>query len=192
MAEENQAVTGNEGATPPATEQAGAGKTSPPLGTINTLTLLILLGTAALYAGVVFASSQITGQVVVPKLSTWLAVREARQILAAEVVGEQVAPFGEVYVIEDLVVNPHRSGGMRYACVSVGLESLDPAVIREIGIRDAQVKDLLIQIFGSRTVEELSDVYTREEIRQEVQRRVEEILPAGELDAVYFVNFVLQ
>jgi flagellar basal body-associated protein FliL len=192
MAEENQAVQDNAEAPPPATPQGGPARTGPPLGTISTLTLLILLGTAVLYAGVVLASSTITRQVVAPRLSVWLAEREVERILAKEATDREVPPFGEVYLIEDLVVNPEGSAGMRYACVSVGLESTSADVIQELQLRDAQIKDMLIQIFSSKTVEELVDVRAREAIRVEVKRKVEDVLPPEGLDAVYFVNFVLQ
>ena len=76
--------------------------------------------------------------------------------------------------------------------MSVGLESSSPKVLTELEVRDAQVKDLLIQVLASRTVEELASVHKREEIRGEIETRLEAILPAEGLDAVYFVNFVLQ
>jgi len=190
VADETQEAKGQE-APHPADKATAAGGESAGGAQISVHTLVVLAITVALYAGTVFASSGFTEKVVVPKLSTWLVAKEARR-LAEEVEAKEIPPFGEVYVIEDLVVNPAHSGGMRYLCASVGLESDSPEIIQEIALRDAQIKDCLIQILGSKTVDELAAVGSRERVRQEIRARIEEILPEPGLDAVYFVNFVLQ
>lgn len=191
MAEEKQAAAEAEGAPHPAETQAGSEQEKPRPATLTGTKFLILPITAALYAGIVIASSGFTERVVVPKLSTWLVTQEAER-LASEARAQELPPFGQIFVIEDLVVNPAESGGMRYACISVGLESADPSVIEELKTRDAQIKDCLIQVFGSKTVEELADIDSREGIRAEIKTRIDELLPGEGLDAVYFVNFVLQ
>ncbi len=188
MADEKQVVADGTGASPPpgdGTQEAGSG------GGSGKLKLGIILGTAAIYAGLVVASSLFTQYVVTPKVSSNLIEKEKALIAETEAVSD-VAPFGSVYVIEDLVVNPAGSAGMRYVCVSVGLESSSPNVIQELEVRDAQVKDALITVFGSKSVEDLVDVQAREVMRQEIQDRIEMVLPSEGLDAVYFVNFVLQ
>jgi flagellar basal body-associated protein FliL len=187
VADKDEAAPEQEAAPQPAGEVKATGGRA-----FNSFSLMVMAVTAALYAGVVFASAGITHAVVIPKLSTYLAVREARAILATELKGEPPQPFGQIYLIEDLVVNPFGSGGLRYALVSVGLESMNPKVIEELEARDAQIKDVLIQIFGSKTIEQLADVRTREQIRGEVKGRIDDVLPEEGLDAVYFVNFVLQ
>ncbi len=190
MADEQKAVP-EPGVAGPAGESKDKPSEPSPAGKIGSQALIFLLITAAVYAGTVFASWAVAERVVVPKLSSWLAVREALH-LAEEASARELPPFGEIYLIEDLVVNPAGSGGMRYLCASVGLESRHPAVIQELTVRDTQIKDCLILIFSSKTIEELADIGARETIRQEIKTRIEEILPEHGLDAVYFVNFVLQ
>lgn len=187
MADEKQAVADQTGASPPPgveTSNRGGGSGKLKLG--------IILSVAAVYAGLVVASSLFTQYVVTPKVSSKLIAEEKERIVASREDKNGVAPFGSVYVIEDLVVNPAGSAGMRYVCVSVGLESASPAVIKELELRDAQVKDALITIFGSKSVDDLVDVGSREVMRKEIQDRLEDVLPKEGLDAVYFVNFVLQ
>ena len=145
----------------------------------------------AMYVSVVFVASAATQFLVIPKVSPILAARQLEE--EKEVTAEMVRPpFGEIYVIEDLVVNPANSGGMRYVAASVGLESSQRAVIQEIETRDAQIKDALIRILSSKTVEELADVTRREAIRLEIRKCVDELLRTQGVDAVYFVSFVLQ
>jgi len=145
--------------------------------------LLILV-----YVGIVFAASALTELIIVPKVSAILASKG----LVQEVVEETplVPEHGEIYVIEDLVVNPAGSEGRRYVA-SIGLEA-SSTITAEIEQRDPQIKDALIQILSSHTIEQLADVSQREGVRAGIQSRVEEIVPQGNIDAVYFVSFVLQ
>lgn len=191
MAEEKQAAAANEEAPPAAETQADAAREKARPKKLPVGKIILLLVTLVVYAGMVFISSVFTGRVVVPRVSAWIVDQQIRQI-TEQVEAKEVPPFGAVYIIEDLVVNPAGSGGTRYVCVSIGLESADLAVIEEIQTRDAQIKDHLIQVLGSKTVDELVNVESRERIRQDIKTRVEDVLPPGGLDAVYFVNFVLQ
>jgi flagellar FliL protein len=100
--------------------------------------------------------------------------------------------IGTVNLIEDLVVNPAGSEGTRYLCTTVALESVQPGVTEEITTREAQVRDILIEILGKRTVMELSSLDTRDQIREEIKVAVNDLLSTGSVIGVYFSNFVLQ
>jgi flagellar FliL protein len=100
--------------------------------------------------------------------------------------------MGTVNLIEDLVVNPSGSEGTRYLCTTVALESIEPGVTDEITLREAQVRDVLIEILGKRSVEELATLDTRDQIREEIKVGVNMLLSTGSVVGVYFSNFVLQ
>jgi len=74
----------------------------------------------------------------------------------------------------------------------VALEISNPLVEEEATAREAQVRDLLIEILGRRTVQELSSLEMRDYIRDEIQTSVNDLLTSGEIEGVYFSNFVLQ
>jgi flagellar FliL protein len=99
---------------------------------------------------------------------------------------------GTITPIEDIVVNPSGSGGTRYLCTTVAFESIEPAVSEEIVNREPQIRDVLIEILGRRTVEDLSALATREALRDEMKVAVNDLLSSGEVVGVYFSNFVLQ
>jgi flagellar basal body-associated protein FliL len=94
--------------------------------------------------------------------------------------------------ISDLVVNPAETDGTRYVCATVALESRSPKVAEEIKARESQIRDSLIKILGKRTVTELSSLAVREHIREEIKQEVNDLLPIGRVEGVYFANFVLQ
>jgi flagellar FliL protein len=106
--------------------------------------------------------------------------------------GSEEPVMGTVNLIEDLVVNPSGSEGTRYLCTTVALESIEPGVTDEITLREAQVRDVLIEILGKRSVEELATLDTRDQIREEIKASVNGLLSAGSVVGVYFSNFVLQ
>jgi len=99
---------------------------------------------------------------------------------------------GHMFQIKDIVVNPSGTNGTRYLCTTVALEITNPLVEEEATAREAQVRDLLIEILGRRTVAELSSLEVREYIREDIETSVNALLTSGEIDGVYFSNFVLQ
>jgi len=105
---------------------------------------------------------------------------------------EEVPPVGFITPIKDLVVNPAGTNGTRYLCTTVAFETHDQVVADEIKTREPQVRDLLIEILGGRTVEELSDLDNRVKIRKEIEDAINEMLVSGKVVGVYFSNFVLQ
>ena len=106
---------------------------------------------------------------------------------------EKVAPgVGSITPIEDIVVNPAGSGGTRYLCTTVALESTKSVVADEVAEREPQIRDTLIEILSKRTVEDLSALSTREELREEIKVAVNGLLVSGDVVGVYLSNFVLQ
>ena len=99
---------------------------------------------------------------------------------------------GRMFEVKDIVVNPSGTNGTRYLCTTVALEITDALVEEEATAREAQVRDLLIEILSRRTVAELSSLEMRDHIRDEIGRSVNTLLTSGEVDGVYFSNFVLQ
>ncbi len=103
-----------------------------------------------------------------------------------------VDAVGSMFQIKDIVVNPAGTNGTRYLCTTVAFEISNPLVEEEATAREAQVRALLIEILGRRTVTELSSLEMRDHIRDEIGKSVNTLLTSGEVDGVYFSNFVLQ
>ena len=116
-------------------------------------------------------------------------VAETEEVHAEE---EAALGVGSITPIEDIVVNPAGSGGTRYLCTTVALESTRPMVAEEVAEREPQIRDTLIEILSKRTVEDLSALSTRDELRAEIKIAVNDLLISGEVVGVYLSNFVLQ
>ena len=110
----------------------------------------------------------------------------------ADTTGEAAASEAEVYLVEKLLVNPTGTSGKRYLSTSIGLEVVSKAAAEELAARDLQVRDLLISILSARSVAELTNSAEREQMRREIQARLNQMLEGEKLSAVYFVDYVMQ
>jgi flagellar FliL protein len=97
-----------------------------------------------------------------------------------------------LFVVHDLIVNPAGTGGLRYLLTSVGIEVTNEQAFAEIQSKEVIVNDILINVFSSKTLEELSDVSRRKELRREIAKKINEILDYGRVRNVYFSKFIIQ
>lgn len=114
---------------------------------------------------------------------------------------------GELLEIKDLIVNPAGSGGRRYlkvaAAIELQAEPIKKGKKKEApaagthggaggGLQDAQIRDLLIRELSSRTLDELTDPVTKEEMRQGIVEGLSGILGERRVTNVYFTEYVVQ
>jgi len=102
---------------------------------------------------------------------------------------------GELYLIEGLIVNPAGTRATRYLRVAAALEydaEQHPVLADELSRRESQFKDLFITELASRTVDELVDARVKEEIREELLARLNRNIRDGQLQNLYFTEYVIQ
>ena len=92
----------------------------------------------------------------------------------------------------DLIVNPAGTGGRRYLKVAAAIEVHDPKVAKDLELRKAQVRDLLIRDLSARTLEELTDPVAKEETRTTIVDELNEIVGPGKVSSLYFTEYVVQ
>lgn len=102
------------------------------------------------------------------------------------------ASQGEILMVEELLVNPTGTSGTRYLSTSLGLEVADAEAVARLEAKKWQIRDLLNVILSSRTVEELTTASDRENMRQEIIERLNQLVAPDEVYGVYFVDYVLQ
>jgi len=102
------------------------------------------------------------------------------------------AELGQIYEVPDVIVNPRSSGVRRYLNVTFAFECLDKATVQELDKRNVQMRDLLIAILTSKSVDEIDEVEEKKQLKAEVVEKINQILTKGKVKAVYFSNFVIQ
>ncbi len=99
---------------------------------------------------------------------------------------------GDIYMIEQIIVNPAGTGGRRFLSTSIGFELETGEASSLLKEREAVVRDALITILSSQSVPELSDFKQRERLRKLIRLRVSKLLQTEDIAAVYFTEFILQ
>jgi flagellar FliL protein len=109
----------------------------------------------------------------------------------------------QIFLLEDIIVNPAGTRGSRYLSVSIGVET--KAEHQEAGgshgagtptsqldQKKPLLRDALIRILSSKTIIQLTSTEEKEAIRQEILQNFQELLAPTPVYQIYFVDFVLQ
>jgi flagellar FliL protein len=141
--------------------------------------------------------------VVPAALGAWLAVSQPASIgslfgaeaAATEAPAEPAAEpveYGAFSEIQGLIVNPAGTEGLRYLMVNVGFESAKPKVLEEVTTKEVAVRDAILKILSEKTVPQLADIALRDSLKIEIRDTVNVILSDGQVDRLYFTQYVLQ
>ncbi len=105
---------------------------------------------------------------------------------------EEPLEFGEFMELSNIVVNPADSEGRRLLMLSVGMETAEPSILETVTAREMVVRDTIIKILGTRTVDQLANIQERNALKDEIRLAVNSILSEGEISRMYFTQYVLQ
>ncbi len=110
-----------------------------------------------------------------------------------EEVKEEKKEPGIFYQFDDpFIVNLAEVNAERYLKVNPVLEVDNEEVVEEINQKLPEVKDILITIFSSKTLDDVMPLAGKDRIKQEIMDKVNEVLTKGKVIGVYFSEFVIQ
>jgi len=105
---------------------------------------------------------------------------------------------GEIHLIENILVNPAGTNGTRFLSTSIGVETSksEAGGENEKGGGFAEIspiiRDMLIAVLSSKTMEELSSVEGKNRLRDEILLKLNSAVAPDSIFSVYFVDYVLQ
>jgi flagellar FliL protein len=105
---------------------------------------------------------------------------------------QNMTEIGPIYPLDTFVVNLVSNNANRYLKCKIDLELDSPELQQEIDKKLPAVRDLIIRILSSKTVEEIQTSRGKEKLKEEIKRKINEILTTGEVRNVYFTEFVIQ
>ncbi len=94
--------------------------------------------------------------------------------------------------VDTIVVNLSGSNGRRYLKAKINLEAKDGDVKKIIEAKSIQIKDRLISIISSKTLEDIDGLEAQENLRKEIKDAVDVVLKVEGVLQVYFTEFVVQ
>ena len=136
------------------------------------------------------------------KVTPIVAADSAHGGEAAAADGEHAAPAeggktgatteAAIHVLDNMVLNPAGSGGSRYLLLTVAIEVGSPTSLESFKARDAELRDIVLTTLGTKPVEQLTDVATREQFKVEITKAVDERFGKKSVKRIYFPQFVVQ
>jgi flagellar FliL protein len=99
---------------------------------------------------------------------------------------------GPIKPFEPFIANLADDGGKRYLKATFQVEFLGDHVPAELDARLPQVRDLLLTLLTSKTFEEVRTPDGKQQLREEIINRVNQVLERDAVKAVYFTEFIVQ
>ncbi len=105
---------------------------------------------------------------------------------------KNMTEIGPIYPLDQFIVNLVSNNANRYLKCKIDLELDSPELQQEVDKKLPAIRDLVIRILSSKSVEEIQTAKGKEKLKEEIKRKINEILSTGEIRNVYFTEFVIQ
>jgi flagellar FliL protein len=102
------------------------------------------------------------------------------------------AEGGASLLLDNMVLNPAGSGGGRYLLASISIRYANAGMKEKFTAREAEIRDGLLHVLGTKTIEQLTDVAAREALKNEIKEAVDAIMGPKTVTGVFFPQFVIQ
>ncbi len=115
--------------------------------------------------------------------------------------GHGAAPTGDahgaagattIFPLEPFIVNIYDGQDLRYLKVKVELDMANPAIKQELEGRLAPIRDAILVVLTTKTLQEVQDVQGKNQLREEILTAISKIVAQGKVTKVYFTDFVVQ
>ncbi len=106
--------------------------------------------------------------------------------------GATAGAASTVYPLEPFIVNIYDGQELRYLKVKVELEMANPAVKPELDARLAPIRDAVLVLLSTKTLQEIQDIQGKNQLKEEILAAINKNIPPGKIAKVYFTDFVVQ
>ena len=97
-----------------------------------------------------------------------------------------------IHSIDDIIVNPAGTNGQRLMLVSIGLDVGSEEEMAALETKNVLLKDMIISLFSGKTLTELSQPESKENLKIELIDKLKELVPDTKVNSVYFSKYILQ
>lgn len=97
-----------------------------------------------------------------------------------------------IYPLEPFIVNIYDGQELRYLKVKIEMEMVGTGVKPEIDARVAPIRDSILVLLSSKTLQDVQDVQGKNQLKEEIMGAINRTLPPGKVGKVYFTDFVVQ
>jgi flagellar FliL protein len=107
-------------------------------------------------------------------------------------VEEEENVIGPLYTLDTMIVNLADHGGKRYLRITMALELSEPDAISTIESRLPQIRDAVLMILPSKKYDDVSTTEGKITLRNEVMEKINSLMTKGQVNNIYFTEFVVQ
>ena len=104
----------------------------------------------------------------------------------------QLKDIGILYPMDTFTVNLKSDSGRRYLKVSMSLELVGEELSLELDAKTPVLRDRIIRILSSKTLEEISSKKGKAKVSEQVMDTLNSMISDGEVQGIYFTEFVIQ
>ena len=104
----------------------------------------------------------------------------------------QLSDIGILYPLDTFTVNLKSDAGRRYLKVTMSLELEGEELSLELDAKTAVLRDRIIRILSSKTLEEISSKKGKGKVSAQVMDTLNSMIADGEINGIYFTEFVIQ
>ncbi|MEF8794796.1 flagellar basal body-associated FliL family protein [Thiohalorhabdus sp.] len=125
----------------------------------------------------------------------WAGGEEPAQATAgdeASAQSDKAEEPGELYKMDEFVVNLARSSRTRYLKTTLQLELDDQSLVKKVEKRQPQIRDALIILLSNQSVDGLEQMEGKYQLKRQVVARLNNLLGDDAVRNVYFTEFVIQ
>ena len=104
----------------------------------------------------------------------------------------QLNEIGILYPLDTFTVNLKSDAGRRYLKVTMSLELEGEELSLELDAKSPVLRDRIIRILTSKTLEEISSKKGKQKVSQQVMDTLNAMIADGTINGIYFTEFVIQ
>ena len=154
--------------------------------------ILIILG-GAVVAILLMGDDEeaVMQQSAAPQVRAQSAPRQSSSSAAFES-SRKLSEIGILYPLDTFTVNLKSDAGRRYLKVTMSLELEGEELSLELDANSAVLRDRVIRILTSKTLEEISSKKGKQKVSSQVMDTLNAMVSDGQIKGIYFTEFVIQ
>lgn len=104
----------------------------------------------------------------------------------------KLSQIGVLFPLDTFTVNLKSDSGKRYLKTTISLELEGKELAMELNTKNAVLRDRIIRILSSKTVEEISSQKGKQKVSEQIMDTLNTMITDGSIKGVYFTEFVVQ
>lgn len=117
---------------------------------------------------------------------------KANAAVAHSVRKSDYTQIGQMYPLDQFIVNLFSEDGSRYLKATMNLEMSVPELATELDAKKPLIRDIIIKALSAKSYEEISTIAGKENLKDEIVANVNAVLKDGQINNVFFTDFVIQ